>query len=189
MRVVTPVIVILVVGLFGCGGGGGGSPAPPSPPPPPPAPLSTGPETCTNGSAGDFSCSGISLSKRVSLETMGGTGGNDIWGWFDAQTGNEYALMGLTNGTAFVDVSSPEEPIFLGRLPTQTLGQMARESGPGVGGRIGRRIGGHARTVAATVRVASGSPKRQNVGGGPRDRRRAAPEAFIAGGDSKPWQI
>jgi choice-of-anchor B domain-containing protein len=58
---------------------------------------------------------------------MGGTGGNDIWGWFDAQTGNEYALMGLTNGTAFVDVSSPEEPIFLGRLPTQTETSGARD--------------------------------------------------------------
>ncbi len=52
---------------------------------------------------------------------MGGTAGNDIWGWFDAESGREYALMGMTNGTGFVDVSNPEEPIFLGRLPTQTV--------------------------------------------------------------------
>ena len=51
---------------------------------------------------------------------MGGTGGNDIWGWSDAQTGNEYALMGMTNGVAFVDISNPENPVFLGRLPTHT---------------------------------------------------------------------
>ena len=96
--------------INGCGGGGS------SPPPP----LSIGSEVCTGGSAGDFSCSGISLRKRVSLATMDGTAGNDIWGWFDAQSGNEYALMGMTNGIAFVDITDPEDPIFLGRLPTQT---------------------------------------------------------------------
>ena len=56
----------------------------------------------------------------MSLETMGGAAGNDIWGWHDAETGREYALMGMTNGTAFVDVTDPEAPSFLGRLPTQT---------------------------------------------------------------------
>jgi len=104
--------------ICGCGGGGGGSP---------PQQLSIGPEICTGGSAGDFQCSGISLSKRVSLETMGGTGGNDIWGWFDTQTGNEYALTGLTNGTAFIDVSNPEDPIFLGHLPTETTESIWRD--------------------------------------------------------------
>ncbi len=96
--------------INGCGGGGSSAP-----------PLSTGPAPCASGSAGDFSCAGISLRKRVSLETMDGTAGTDIWGWFDAQSGNEYALMGMTNGTAFVDVTNPEDPIFLGRLPTQTV--------------------------------------------------------------------
>ena len=50
-----------------------------------------------------------------------GTQGNDIWGWADPDTGKEYALMGLFNGTAFVDISDPENPVFLGRLPTQTV--------------------------------------------------------------------
>ena len=99
--------------ITGCGGGGSSLP--------PTAPLSTGPATCVGGNAGDFSCAGISLRKRVSLEAMDGTRGNDIWGWFDVQSGNEYALMGMTNGTAFVDVTDPEDPIFLGRLPTQTV--------------------------------------------------------------------
>jgi len=86
----------------------------------PPPPLSTGPDVCTNGRAGSFSCSGVSLSKRVPLAAMGGSQGNDIWGWFDAQTDREYALVGMSGGTAFVDVSNPEVPVFLGRLPTQT---------------------------------------------------------------------
>jgi len=85
----------------------------------PPA-LSNGPVTCSGGMAGIYRCSGVSLSQRVSFEIMEATAGNDIWGWFDAQTGAEYALMGLTNGTAFVNVSNPQSPVFLGRLPTQT---------------------------------------------------------------------
>ncbi len=108
-------VVVWAMIINGCGGGG--SSAPPTSPPP----LSTGPAPCAGGSAGDFSCAGISLRNRVSLETMDGTAGNDIWGWFDAQSGNEYALMGMTNGTAFVDITDPEDPIFLGRLPTQTV--------------------------------------------------------------------
>ena len=83
-------------------------------------PLSSGPAACTDGAADDFSCSGISLLSRVSLADMEGHAGNDLWGWADAETGNEYALMGMTNGTAFVDVSDPESPVFLGRLPTHT---------------------------------------------------------------------
>ena len=60
---------------------------------------------------------------------MGGAGaaGNDLWGWADAQTGREYALMGLTNGTAFVDVTDPQEPLVLGRLPTHTVDSFWRD--------------------------------------------------------------
>ncbi len=119
-----------------------GGPAPdPGGPAPDPAELGTGPANCTDGRAGDFPCLGISLESRVGIDAMGGlvgesastggseggevarkdrTGGNDIWGWSDAQTGKEYALMGMSNGTAFVDVSDPQDPIFLGRLPTET---------------------------------------------------------------------
>lgn len=87
---------------------------------PPPPPLGTGPEPCADGRAGDFPCDGIALRSRMALEAMGGTFGNDVWGWSDGETGPEYALMGLNTGTAFVDVSNPEDPVFLGRLPTQT---------------------------------------------------------------------
>ena len=132
MKAIARILSVLSVTVFlsACGGGGGGASSPPSPlppPPPPPPPLSLGPNVCTNGNAGDFPCSGISLRKRVSLETMGGTQGNDIWGWFDAQMGNEYALMGMTNGTAFVDITNPEDPVFLGRLPTQTQSNTWRD--------------------------------------------------------------
>ena len=63
----------------------------------------------------------------MSIEAIEGTGGNDIWGWFDTQTGNEYALMGMTEGTAFVDLTNPEDPVFLGLLPTQTIERGGRD--------------------------------------------------------------
>ena len=58
---------------------------------------------------------------------MQGTAGNDVWGWADPLTGNEYALMGMTNGTAFVDVTDPEGPVFLGILPTATVSAAWRD--------------------------------------------------------------
>jgi choice-of-anchor B domain-containing protein len=109
---------LLVIALFAAGCGGGGTTAAPSIPP---LGLGTGPDSCTGGMAGDFACSGLSLRKRVPNDEMGGGNGNDVWGWADAQTGNEYALMGLTNGTAFVDVTDPDNPVFLGHLATNTV--------------------------------------------------------------------
>lgn len=119
----------LVSALAACGGSSGSdfTSGPPSPPPPPPPSLSTGPEVCTDGDAGEFSCSGVDLRSRLPISEMDGVGGNDIWGWFDSQTGREYALMGLRNGTAFVDISDPENPAFLGRLPTQTTSSTWRD--------------------------------------------------------------
>ncbi|MDH3266473.1 MAG: choice-of-anchor B family protein [Gammaproteobacteria bacterium] len=114
---ITAGLMAFSVLLLGCGGSGAKS-RPPAPPPA--AGLSTGPEACVGGTAGSFPCAGISLHKRVPLAAMNGTAGNDIWGWADATTGKEYALMGMTNGTAFVDVSDADNPLFLGNLPTAT---------------------------------------------------------------------
>jgi choice-of-anchor B domain-containing protein len=113
------VIVSLVLGA--CGGSGGGISGENPPAPPPGGGLSTGPAACADGNAGGFACSGVALRARVPHANMGGTRGNDIWGWLDSTTGNEYALVGLTNGTAFVDVTDPEAPVYLGRLPTATV--------------------------------------------------------------------
>lgn len=77
--------------LAGCGGNNISSPLPPTPPPPPPAGLSAGPAVCMGGVADDFTCSGIDLRKRVSNAELGGGTGNDLWGWVDPTTGNEYA--------------------------------------------------------------------------------------------------
>ena len=52
---------------------------------------------------------------------------NDIWGWTDPQTNREYAIVGMSNGTSFVDISNPENPSYLGRLPTQTSNSTWRD--------------------------------------------------------------
>jgi choice-of-anchor B domain-containing protein len=84
---------------------------------------------CVNGFAGDLPCDGFDLMSHIPIEELGGAGaeGNDSWGWTDPQTGKEYALVGTTTSTAFVDISNPAEPIFLGRLPTTTVSSLWRD--------------------------------------------------------------
>jgi choice-of-anchor B domain-containing protein len=82
---------------------------------------------CTGGSAGGYTCSNVDLLAQLPLSTIGGGSGNDIWGWTDPQTGREYAIVGRTSGTAFVDISSPTSPIYLGNLPTATTNSTWRD--------------------------------------------------------------
>jgi choice-of-anchor B domain-containing protein len=44
--------------------------------------------------------------------------GDDIWGWTDATSGREFALMGLTNRTSFIEVTDPTAPVYLGSWKT-----------------------------------------------------------------------
>jgi choice-of-anchor B domain-containing protein len=43
-------------------------------------------------------------------------GANDVWGYVDSQE-NEYAIVGLVNGTSFVDVTDPTNPIEVAFIP------------------------------------------------------------------------
>lgn len=93
---------------------------------------SSGQIPCINGLAdGLYPCNQVSLYAVVSPEELLGTehGGfwtNDIWGWTDPETGKEYAIVGLTDGVAFVDVTAPSEPVVIGKL----------EESPGAAGRV-----------------------------------------------------
>ncbi|MDO7541438.1 MAG: choice-of-anchor B family protein [Flavobacteriaceae bacterium] len=82
---------------------------------------SSGLTPCVDGFAGVYPCSGYDLQAIVSLETFGANSGNDSWGWTDPQTGKEYAIMGLDDGTAFVDISVPDQPVYLGKLATASV--------------------------------------------------------------------
>jgi choice-of-anchor B domain-containing protein len=77
---------------------------------------------CVNGFAGTFPCNKVDLAALLPIADIDGTNaagvtGNDIWGWTDPLTDKEYALLGLSNGVAFVDVTIPTAPVYLGNLP------------------------------------------------------------------------
>ncbi len=72
--------------------------------------------SCTGGFAGSYPCSNVDLMAFLPLNQIGGGYGNDIWGWTDPLTGKEYAIMGRTTGTSFVDISDPVNPVYLGNL-------------------------------------------------------------------------
>jgi choice-of-anchor B domain-containing protein len=79
------------------------------------------PVQCVNGKASAFNCSSnVELVGFLPISDIGGGRGvrlNDIWGWTDPTTNREYALVGRTNGTSFVDVTDPANPRYLGDLP------------------------------------------------------------------------
>ncbi|WP_435578522.1 choice-of-anchor B family protein [Gilvibacter sp.] len=75
---------------------------------------------CESGSADGFPCEGLDLMDRIPLADFDASLANDNWGWTDPETGGEYAIIGLSNGTAFVDVTDPLDVVYLGKLPTFT---------------------------------------------------------------------
>lgn len=81
---------------------------------------------CVNGMAGTFPCHNVDLLSFLPLASIGGGTGNDIWGWTDPLTNKEYAIMGLSNGTAFVDITDAEHPVHLGNLPTHSVNSLWR---------------------------------------------------------------
>lgn len=83
---------------------------------------------CENGFAGDYPCNNVELMAVLTpadllAEEEGGILLNDIWGWTDPTTKKEYVLVGMANGTSFVDISDPIHPIMLGILPEHHAAQ------------------------------------------------------------------
>lgn len=74
---------------------------------------------CTNGFAGIYPCNNVDLLAHMDFPQIGGnnaTDGNDSWGWTDPLNGKEYAIMGCTSHTAFIDITNPINPIYLGKV-------------------------------------------------------------------------
>ena len=85
---------------------------------------------CIDGLAGNYPCNGFDLMGEIDVLTLSGSTaarGNDIWGWTDPLTQKEYAIAALTNSTAFIDVTDATNPIFLGRLETNTTSSIWRD--------------------------------------------------------------
>ena len=79
---------------------------------------------CTNGFADIYPCNNYDLLSNIPISVLanlsGEPEGSDIWGWTDSLDNKEYAIIATTNSTAFVNVSDPVNPIFLGRIDTET---------------------------------------------------------------------
>ncbi len=85
--------------------------------------------SCIGGNAGGFECEEADLLSVLTLVELGSTEScgsgsvkhacevNDMWGWTDDESGREFALVGMEDGAAFVEISNPLSPIYLGRLP------------------------------------------------------------------------
>lgn len=75
---------------------------------------------CEDGFAGRYTCENIDMVAFLPKAVLGVdlfTNMNDIWGWTDPDTGKEYVLAAREDGTSFIDISDPVNPIVLGDLP------------------------------------------------------------------------
>ena len=78
---------------------------------------------CTEGAVESFDCNDIELLAYIPIslltapESARGIRANDNWGWTDSETGREYALVGRNDGTSFIDITDPTNPMLIGDLP------------------------------------------------------------------------
>jgi choice-of-anchor B domain-containing protein len=79
---------------------------------------------CADGTAGPFECDGIDLLAFIPAEEFNGAGQSDLWGWTDPDTGDEYVIIGKTNGVGFFRVTDPTDPTYLGELPNHAALQL-----------------------------------------------------------------
>ena len=100
---------------------------------------------CANGMAGEFACDGIDLLSFMPSSAFGGavgdavasadvlgliSGNSDVWGWTDTLDtedtvdDQEYAIIGHSQGTAFIRVTDPYNPVYMGSVPNTAAGQL-----------------------------------------------------------------
>ena len=74
----------------------------------------------STGGPDSFSSRNVALLAQVPLAQMGGGAGitgASLDAWVDPLTKREYAIMGRSNGTAFIDVTNPTQPRYVANLP------------------------------------------------------------------------
>ena len=84
------------------------------------ASVTGGTVQCEDGEADAFTCSDVDMVSFLTRGDIGARRGiqvNDVWGWEDPETNREYALVGRTDGTSFIDLTDPNNPIYIGDLP------------------------------------------------------------------------
>lgn len=82
--------------------------------------VTAGEVRCRDGRAGSFACDDVDLVAFLPTSALGAGRGvqvTDLWGWTDPESGREYVIVGRGDGTAFVDIGDPANPVYLGNLP------------------------------------------------------------------------
>lgn len=70
------------------------------------------PATCTQGLAGQFPCRNVDFLSQISLANFSSrpVSAANVWGFVDLNDNREYAVIGLSNSTAVIDVTDPANP-------------------------------------------------------------------------------
>lgn len=76
-------------------------------------------ESCLQGRAGQFPCRNVDLLAQIPLNQFSTqpVSAANVWGHVDLNDSREYAIIGLSNGTAVVDVTDPENPREVVTIP------------------------------------------------------------------------
>ncbi len=66
----------------------------------------------------EYDAVGVELLSRVAVQDFpsGSVEANDVWG-YTSPRGRKYAIIGLTDGTGFVDITHPRTPIIIADIP------------------------------------------------------------------------
>jgi choice-of-anchor B domain-containing protein len=74
---------------------------------------------CVQGFAAGFPCKNIDLLAHVSLGLFSSNPAtmSNLWGFVDLDDNREYAVVGLSNATAIVEVTDPQNPREVGSVP------------------------------------------------------------------------
>src|SRR5687768_5901984 len=75
--------------------------------------------SCVQGFAGQFPCRNVDFLAQIPLSrfsTQPASAAN-VWGFVDLNENREYAVIGLRNGTAVIDVTDPANPREVGTVP------------------------------------------------------------------------
>ena len=74
---------------------------------------------CVQGTAGQFQCRNVDFQAQISLNqfTSQPVSAANVWGLVDLNDNREYAIVGLSNGTAVVDVTDSANPRQVDTIP------------------------------------------------------------------------
>lgn len=74
---------------------------------------------CIQGSAGEFPCRNVDFLAQVALNQFSTrpVSASNLWGFVDRNDNREYAVIGLSNGAAVVDLSNPSNPREVVTIP------------------------------------------------------------------------